>query len=383
MTCKGVSLEDLKITTPNIFYRGTKSYDENGIFSERIFGPCKNFKCKCGKLNSQVLDDGKRCDKCHVLCVSSEMRLDSYGIIDLPFPCLKPTMQDTRLKEVVVNISDFKKTLLNPIRADYNISQSKYLGIDKSNHAIRLFTDRADKNFIYIPIRITGLYSFILCLKYLAEVFKFKEVKKLFDDQVIMSYLKVIPPSLRPVTFNRDKNNKIQLSEINSTYISILNLNKHNILLKDNLAIDEDDWFERITLYFQGDYDNSDEEIVEHAIIEYDTTAALYQFRIDSVYQTLMSTISGKQGFIRNSMLGKTIEFSARSVICCDPSLEPYQIGVSKKILYKLWMPYFIHYLTKYNKDDEVWCFSNIAIKDYEDNKVLFDKFLRWMYADD
>jgi len=374
-------IEDLKITSSNIFYRGTKSYDENGIFSERIFGPCKDFRCKCGKLNSQVLDNGKRCDKCHVLCESSNVRLDNYGIIELPFLCLKPSRRENRLKEVIVNILDYKKTLLTPIRSDYNISQSKYLGIKKDDHTIRIFENRCDKNHIYIPLRITGMYSLILCLKYLANVFNFTDVKKLFDDQVIMSYLKVIPPDLRPVTFNREKNNKIQLSEINKTYISILKLNKSNILIKDNLLIDENDWFDRISIYFQGDYDNSDEEIVEHIIIEYDITTSIYQFRIDQIYSDLIATISGKEGFIRNSMLGKTIEFSARSVICCDPSLQPYQIGVSKKILYKLWMPYFLHYLCKICDRNEIWGFSEVSLKDYEDNKELFDEFLRWMYA--
>ena len=375
-------LENLEsITSPHIFYRGTKSFDEDGLFSERIFGPTKNYRCKCGKLNSEILDYNKRCDKCHVLCTSIGNRFESYGKIDLPFPCIKPTRFKNRLKDVVVNVLEFKKTLFNPIRSDYNIFQSKYLGINKNTQQLKIFTDKNNKDYIYIPLRITGLYSFVLCLKYIAFVFKFTEVKKLFDDQVIMTYLKIIPPGIRPVTFNRGNNNRVQLSEVNKIYIEILNLNKSNSLMVDNLKIDEDDWFDRITLHFQGDYENSDEEIVEHAIIEYDSITSRYQYRIEQVYDDLLSIISGKEGFIRNNMLSKTIEFSARSVVCCDPSLEPYQIGVSKKILYKLWMLYFLHYLAVIKNNSTVWCFENIVTKEYEDNKVLFNEFLKWMYS--
>jgi DNA-directed RNA polymerase beta' subunit len=78
-------------------------------------------------------------------------------------------------------------------------------------------------------------------------------------------------------------------------------------------------------------------------------------------------------------MLGKTIEFSARSVITCDPSLEPYQIGVSRKILYRLWMLYFLHWLIQYKNVDTVWCFENIITKTYDENKALFNKFIDWM----
>ena len=142
--------------------------------------------------------------------------------------------------------------------------------------------------------------------------------------------------------------------------------------------LDEDDWFSRMNIYFDGDFENKDEEIVEHAIMEYDQITSRYQYYINLIYENLMATISGKEGFIRHNLLGKTIEFSARSVICCDPSLEVYQIGVSKKILYKLWMLYFIHYLVYIEKLNTVWCYTNIINKDYSDNKELFNKFLKW-----
>ena len=88
------------ITSSNIFYRKSRKYDEEGLFSERIFGPVKDYKCKCGKLNSEILDGGKRCDKCKVLCDNSNKRLETFGYIDLPFMCIKPTKIKNELKKL-------------------------------------------------------------------------------------------------------------------------------------------------------------------------------------------------------------------------------------------------------------------------------------------
>jgi len=375
------SEEDLaakKILSSNIFYRKSKIFDEDGLFSEKIFGPLKNYKCKCGKLNSEILDSGKRCEKCKVLCESNNLRFETFGIVDLPFLCLKPTKLQEEIRQVVLNINSYMKTLFEPTRTDFNVSQCRYVGVNKKTGEINIFDNRNDKGQLYIPLRVTGIYSFILCLKYIAKNFTgFQRVQDLFDKQYIMSYLRIIPPGIRPVSYG--KSSKIQLSEINKSYISIINLNKSNSLIVDNIDIDEDDWFDRLTLFFQGDYDSTDEEIVDTTIIEYDMITARYQFYINQVYADLLSTISGKEGFIRHNMLGKTIEFSARSVVVCDPSLEPYQIGVSKKILYKLWMLYFLYWLVQIKNTNADWCYENVTKKEYDDNRQLFDEFIEWM----
>jgi len=365
------------ITESQTFYRKSQKYHEEGLFSERIFGPVKDFKCKCGRLNNEVLDGGKRCEKCHVLCASSITRLETCGYIELPFECFKPTRLKNRLRKVIKNLLKYEKSLFDPIRNDYNITKSRYLGIHKQDQTIKIFDDRSDRSHIYMPMRVTGIYSLIFCLKYIKNhFFGFNEVQALFDDHVIMKYLKIIPPAIRPVNII---NGREHYAEVNKTYVSIINLAKSNKILKDNLFIDEQDWNDRITVYFNDpNFEDNDEEIVEHVIIECDTAASKFQFHVNQVYIQLMGMISGKEGFIRSNMLGKTIEFSARSIITCDPSFEPYEIGVGKRILYKLWMLYFLHWAITIKGIDSGWCFENIITKDYEDNKLLFDKFLDW-----
>jgi len=56
------------------FYTGKYSnIDEDGLLSESIFGPIRDFQCKCGKLSIESVDGGKICDKCGVLCGPSEL----------------------------------------------------------------------------------------------------------------------------------------------------------------------------------------------------------------------------------------------------------------------------------------------------------------------
>ena len=109
----------------------------------------------------------------------------------------------------------------------------------------------------------------------------------------------------------------------------------------------EADWFAKMRYNLDN---NIDDELIDPIIPEYDRAAARYQYYVDLIYESVYSSISGKTGFIRGSILGKTIEFSARSVIIIDPSLEPYKVKVSSKILFKLWFPYFLYYLSKYKE---------------------------------
>lgn len=393
-------IEMCEVTSANIFIRNSTNFDENGLFSERIFGPTKSYRCKCGKLNSSVLDAGKKCPKCEVYCISNSIRFEQHAYISLPFYALKPTklIDLADLKKVIINIKDFKSSLLNTYVTDINIQSNRYFGINKNDGLLRIFTDKdynKDKDYIYVPFRITGIFSLIFVLKYISERFNIIEIyENLFkNNNVVMTKLKVLPPGLRPISVDKKKDSKIHLGEINKDYISIINLNTYNKVAIDGLSIDINDWTERLDLYFTNIFSNNnsnnnsniniDEMITEHIITEYDIICSRYQYYITNIYNTLFNNISGKEGFIRQSMLGKTIEFSARSVIICDPSLKGYEIKVSKRILYKLYMPYFIYYLVNIRNVSSIWCNNYITTNNdnYWDNKVIFDEFLEWFYA--
>ena len=360
------------VTSPKGLIGKNQEIDENGIFSQRIFGPLHSFRCRCGNLKTQVLDAGKICPKCGVMCGPNTLRLKTFGKIKLVFPVIKPTK---RLKFNKIT-GRANKTLLEPKFADANKNETRYLAVQKDGQRLLIVNSLNHTNNYYtIPFRITGAYSFILALRYVADYLKLDVAKKLFEEEFIMYTLRVIPPDLRMAKVDPERQ-EVRMPKINDHYTSILNLNKSHGALLVNLDADEESWLEEINTNVKNGLWT--QEIVEAAIMEMDSIAARYQYFIDQIYQEVYDQLSGKLGLIRSSILGRTIEFSARSVIRVDPSLNPYEIKVSKKILFKLWHPYFLHYLSQIKGLDFDFCFENISSKNYEDNKDLFNEFLEW-----
>lgn len=356
------------------FYTGKYSIiDENGLLSESIFGPIHDFRCRCGKLNTESIDGGKVCDRCGVLCGPSDLRLRTFGKITLVFPVIKSTKRKY-FKKIVGNQH---KHLLDPKKADALAVTSRYLAITHTADTLKVVdTMNFVPGWFVVPIRITGLYSFILSLRFVAEVLGLDIAKELFEKKYIIDVVKILPPDIRPVVRDPKKRSELRYVEINKHYISLINQNNQNKPIKDIVRQKESDWFNKIRYNLENDIVD---EIVDVAIPEYDAATARCQYYVDKIYESIFEGISGKTGLIRSSILGKTIEFSARSVIIIDPSLEAYKIKVSKKILYRLWFPYFLYYLSKF-KDYEFCDIFDIHTQErnFEDNRELFDEFLNW-----
>jgi DNA-directed RNA polymerase beta' subunit len=359
------------VSSPKGLIGKNQEIDEEGIFSQKIFGPIHNYKCRCGNLKTQVLDAGKVCPKCGVVCGPTSLRLTTFGKIRLVFPVIKPTkkLKFTRI------VGKQNKTLLEPKFADASKSETRYIAVQKDGQKLLIVNQLDNPNFYTIPFRITGIYSFILTLKYLSKYWKLEIAKQLFDSGYVIETLLIIPPELRMAKIDPERN-EVRMPRVNDFYTSILNLNKSHGALLSNLKVDEQLWMDQINSNIKNGLWK--EEIVEAAVMEMDSITARYQYFTNCVYQEVYDQLSGKLGLIRSSILGRTIEFSARSVIRVDPSLKPYEIKVSKKILYKLWHPYFLHYLSSVEHMDYDYCFENISSRNYEDNKESFNKFLKW-----
>jgi DNA-directed RNA polymerase beta' subunit len=359
------------VSSPKGLIGKNQEIDEEGIFSQKIFGPLHNYKCRCGNLKTQVLDAGKICPKCGVVCGPSSLRLTTFGKIKLVFPVIKPTKK-LKFSRIV---GKQNKTLLEPKFADASKSETRYMAVQKDGQKLLIVNQLDNSNFYTIPFRITGIYSFILVLKYLSKYWKLEIANQFFEKEYIIEILRIIPPELRMAKIDPERN-EIRMPRVNDFYTSILNLNKSHGALLSNLKVDEQLWMDQINSNIKNNL--WDEEIVEAAVMEMDSITARYQYFVNCVYQEVYDQLSGKLGLIRSSILGRTIEFSARSVIRVDPSLKPYEIKVSKKILYKLWHPYFLHYLSSVENMDFDYCFENISSRNFEDNKDAFNRFLKW-----
>lgn len=364
------------VTTPNIYVtnKRTLEFDEDGLFSQRIFGPVNGFRCKCGKLAIKNLDSGKTCPSCNVICETNELRLSTFGKIKLVFPVVKPT----KIKHFYKITGKQYEQILRPDSYDVNSSSQRYLAISGDAETLKITESiQNENNFFTIPFRITGIYSFILALKFVAFKLKLNVAKQYFDNKYIVDVLSVIPPDIRP-TYVEMQNNKMEkrLTPVNVSYQHILNLNKHFGLFSTNLETDEADWLDRIQYSFVNQL--LDQDVIDSTILEFDSLSARYQFYVNEIYDFANDIISGKEGLIRSSILGKTIEFSARAVIVSDPGIKPYQVRVGKKILFKLWQPYFLHYLTTIKNEEFDKCYNHIRSKTYEEIKEEFDEFLVW-----
>ena len=365
--------------TDNKDFIGTynnKRENPHGLFSEQIFGPKQDYRCQCKKVVGNI-NDGEICDVCGVLCSSSELRYEQFGYIQTPFPFVKPTKKNNLIKI----LGSQAKLLLNPDRIEVNRDSPKYLALKSDRSEIQLIDKLHFKNGLVIPFQITGIYSLWIVLRFLSENLYVEKATEILEKNYITHTLKVLPPYLRMYTFDVEKN-QLRNTPVNKLYNSIISMVKKKSSTLDNLKNDTEEWIEKIKIHLKDRI--FDQAIIEYSIHNYDSEAYACQRSINHVYEYIYSTLSGKFGLIRNLILGRIIEFSGRAVITVDPSLEPYEIKVSKDILKTLWMPYFIHYLTNVKDYDYTYCFEKYLLHEIENEvefNTLFDEFLEWFYS--
>ena len=348
-----------------------------GLFSEQIFGPINSYCCSvsCRNYSERQLYENKVCPKCGGICGPNDLRYETFGKINLTFPIIKPTKK----KEILNIIGTANSILLNPNRTDYLNYTHRYIGIKNDLSDIMIFKELiADKKYTIIPFRITGLYSLYIVFKLIDRYFQMPQITNLFTDNCITKELYVIPPNLRLVIFDHAKK-KIISTPINKLYTSILNYEENNLLIKDRIEQDEDDIIGKIIDNMKNNITNEDIVI---DIITYECECSKYQYIINEIYNYVINELSGKEGLIRNSILGRNIDFCARSVIRVDPSLKAYEIKVSKKILRKTWILHFLYYLTTIKDYDYDHCYNELIGNDDMKFNQEFEEFLIWMQDD-
>jgi len=250
------------VTSPQIYDSKTGFFHPDGLFSEQIFGPVKNYECQCGLYKGKQYE-GQICPQCGVRITSNMVRRITYSRIELPVDIPHPQVlyylfsQNKELKNALYG-SDYS-VIYDIINAIVNSDNPKIQNLVKSGNA---FTN-------IIP---------------------------------------VIPPDLRPLK------NKYNVDDINSYYVSIL-----NYVTNHSLKYAEEQLKVILTKRYYG------------------------------LFNYVYERIPKKSGLIRQTLLGKETDFSARTVIVPDPTLPLDTIRVSKWILFDLLRPWIIHHLVSYN----------------------------------
>ncbi len=279
--------EELKeVTTTKIVQK--RFYHQNGLFSEQIFGPLKNYTCQCGTYYGSF--NGGICKTCQVDIVNSEERRRRFAKIVLPVPVVNPIFYNIiesasmSLKKQVDLLMYNRKSVLC-----YDNDDNSYFICDDTEipSNIREKWERTDA-IVELVTKFSEQFLSDDSNKKLQEKTKF-----MFDniENLLIHNIIVLPPDLRPAT----RNGKVpSVDQINRNY--------QNILMK--------------------------KEIMSSTSIELSNKEIFYNYYIQiqkdvfELYEYILEKLAKKEGIIRGNILGKRVDFSARSIISPDPTLD-------------------------------------------------------------
>ena len=374
-----------EVKKPETINYRTYRPERDGLFCERIFGPEKDWECACGKYRGMKYK-GMICDRCGVKVTHSRVRRKRMGHIELAAPVVHiwffksmPSrlgsllnMKTTSLEKVVYFqdyvVIDPGDTPLQKCQLlteeDARNAKAKYgadqFEIDMGAEAINKLLVNLDlvelSQRLRIELKETGsqqkLKDYIKRLKVI-EALRDSDNK---PEWMVLDVIPVIPPDLRPLVLLDSGN--FATSDLNDLYRRIINRNNRLKKLVDL---------------------NAPEVIVrnEKRMLQQSVDALFDNNRCkrpvlgssNRPLKSLTDMIKGKQGRFRENLLGKRVDYSARSVIVVGPELKLHQCGLPKKIALELFQPFVIRRLKELGhadtiksakrmlerRDDDVW----------------------------
>jgi len=301
--------EDLKeVTSVKIMLK--KRFHPEGLFSEQIFGPVRNYTCQCGTYYG-VSRSGGTCKICNVDIVNSYERRKRFAKITLPIPIVNPMFYDL---VVSVGGNDIRSVIDMLMKNDKSV-----LYMDGEDHVVTSNPDKVPKK-VQTWEKFEAIQKVVLDLatNLASEGFKDWQLIKNNIDMLFINHIIVLPPDLRPASKGVSKNNQV-VDKINRYYVQILT--KKEIMKGTIIDIGRD----KVLFY---------------------TYFKQLQKDVNELYYHILDKLSKKEGLIRGNILGKRIDFSGRAVIVPDPTLnlnecvipylmflEMFKIPVAKKLL--------------------------------------------------
>nr|YP_010696829.1 RNA polymerase beta' subunit [Hymenidium tsekuense]WCF69693.1 RNA polymerase beta' subunit [Hymenidium tsekuense] len=381
-----------EVTKPYTFHYKTNKPEKDGLFCERIFGPIKSGICACG--NYRVIGDKKKdrkfCEQCGVEFVDSRIRRYQMGYIKLACPVthvwyLKrlpsyiANLLDKPLKELEGLVyCDFsfarpiaKKPTFLRLRGlfEYEIQSWKYSiplffttqGFDTfRNREISTGAGAIREQLADLDLRII-IDSSLVEWKELGEdgptgngwedrkvgrrkdfLVRRMELAKHFirtnidPEWMVLCLLPVLPPELRPIV--QIDGGKLMSSDINELYRRVI---YRNNTLTDLLTTS------RST---PGELVMCQEKLVQEAVdtlLDNGIRGQPMRDGHNKVYKSFSDVIEGKEGRFRETLLGKRVDYSGRSVIVVGPALSLYQCGLPREIAIELFQTFVIRSLIR------------------------------------
>jgi DNA-directed RNA polymerase subunit beta' len=358
-----------EVKKPETINYRTYRPEKDGLFCERIFGPEKDWECACGKYRGMKYK-GMICDRCGVKVTHSRVRRKRMGHIELAAPVVHiwffkamPSrlgtlldMRTTSLERIIyfqdyvvidpgdtplkerqlLTEDDFRKH-----REAYGDSFQADMGAD----AIRKLLARLDLVGLSKTLRQElGETSSKQRTKDLTKRLKVVESLRDSDNRpewMVLECIPVIPPDLRPLVLLDSGN--FATSDLNDLYRRIINRNNRLKKLVDLNAPEVIIRNEKRMLQQAVD-----------ALFDNNRCKRPVLGSSNRPLKSLTDMIKGKQGRFRENLLGKRVDYSARSVIVVGPDLRLHQCGLPKKIALELFQPFIIRRLRELNLADTI-----------------------------
>ena len=349
-----------EVKKPETINYRTYRPEKDGLFCERIFGPERDWECACGKFKG-TKHKGIICDRCGVKVTHSRVRRKRMGHINLAAPVMHiwffksmPSRLGALLDvktanlEKVIYFQDYivvhsgetplkRRQLLT--EEEYRAAQAEYGSSFRAMmgaEAIKELLEELDSEQLSLGLREelarTGSKQ---REKDLAKRLKIVEALRSSPNEaswLVLDVIPVIPPDLRPLVLLDSGN--FATSDLNDLYRRIINRNSRLKKLVDLNAPE---------VIIQNE-----KRMLQQAVDALFDNGRCRRPVLGSSNRPLKSMtdmIKGKQGRFRENLLGKRVDYSARSVVVVGPELKLHQCGLPKKIALELYQPFIIRKL--------------------------------------
>ena len=391
-----------EVTKPETINYRTQRSEKHGLFDEKIFGPEKDYECYCGKYKG-IRYKGIVCDKCGVEITRSIVRRERMGHIELVTPVAHiwflrsvPSrmaqllgLSASDLEKVVyfagyivIKVADeAKKKLLAELESEYK-SKHKNTNNDADREALkermtlakqeiegivpgRIFDEMEYHRF---SVKYGALFEAKIGAEAIYDLFRaidLKELQKTLEEKyatagaaereklakrisliagminagmrpewMFLTKIPVIPPALRPMVAL--EGGRHATSDVNDLYRRVINRNNRLKKLMDIHAP------EVILRNEKRILQEAVDALLDNSIRKGGASAGALTPAQRRPLKSLADYLKGKQGYFRQNLLGKRVDYSGRSVIVVGPDLELDECGLPKHMALELFRPFVI-----------------------------------------
>lgn len=361
----------------------TKRPVNGGLFCEKIFGPINSWKCRCGRY--QGTSKAKICEICGVQLTETRVRRYKMGYIPLPTPVshfwyfksnpayiyilfklIEPSLDADTLEKIIY----FYR---HHIKGKKYISRDQQLKILKRKRKKKEFIEEDQKG--YFPYKkalkksknilemssnrgsefvLAILSSISKSLEQKIDFLRGKVIKnsKYFQilrilesffstntkmEWMVLTLLPVLPPGLRPLVETKDS--QVIAADLNDFYREMFEriARYRNFIAKYELENDTLAYHEKRLIQYASDGIIDNAKLPPHHILTSN----------NRTLRSLTEILEGKFGRFRQTLLGKRVDYSGRSVIVVEPDLQLNEFGLPYNMAAELFRPYLINMISK------------------------------------